>query len=380
MRYPLKERYGGDILADRGVNVIPSINVKIGTKAVRNIKVAEYSDRTPVLMPLFVLRGAEDGPILLLDAAVHGNELNGVEIVRKVVAKVDPEKLKGTLLGMPIVNMAAYNAGLRWDPLDQKDMNRIFPGDRNGSLTEQVAYTFFNKIAKNADYIIDFHSAEYPEIFLPHARIRKRDRSGRSLEMINAFGTDIVWEQKGSEGMFQVNAIKKGIPTITIEIGAGANVDREGIQLGIRGVYNVMKVRGMIEGKAKIPEYQILIKKKRSWLRSPIGGIFETKIKLGKIVREGMQLGKIIDPLSYGEMELTSPVNGIVAGLRTHPVVRTGTRLFFLLEYKKVGGKFGIDPKHLIEVPQLPNSVYRKNRLLERIAEFENGDESGHSH
>jgi predicted deacylase len=344
-----------------------------GSKTVTAVEIAEHADKSTVSIPLFKIKGVEDGPKLLLNAAVHGNELNGVEIVRKVLAEVDPSGLKGTLLGVPIVNILAYKAGLRWDPLDPKDMNRKFPGDRSGSLTEQTAYAFFNKIARNADYIIDFHSAEYPEEFLPHARIRKRDRTGRSLELVNAFGTEIVWDQKGSEGMLQVNTIKRKIPTTTIEIGAGAKVDKKGIKLGVRGVFNVMRTLGMLEGEARIPNYQILIRKKRSWFRSPIGGIFESEIKLGDIVKRGDPLGKIFDPFSYDEKLIHAPVYGIVAGLRNHPVVRSGTRLFFLLEYRRDGGGFGIDSKHLIKVPPLPNSVFIKNRLLEKIIEAEEG-------
>jgi predicted deacylase len=358
--------------------MIPGISVKKGSKTVRTIEVAEHADKSAVALPLFIVRGVEKGPTVLINAAVHGNELNGVEIVRKAVSRIDPEKLRGTLLGVPIVNILAYKAGFRWDPLDPKDMNRIFPGDRNGSLTEQTAYYFFNKIAKHADYIIDFHSAEYPEVFLPHARVRWKDRSGKSMALINAFGTEIVWEKKGPEGMLQVNTIKRKIPTITIEIGAGANVDRRGISLGVRGVFNVLRTLEMLRGKAKIPDYQILIKKKRSWFRSPIGGIFESNLSLGDVVNKGADIGRIFDPFSYEEMEIYAPVNGIVAGLRNHPVVRSGTRLFFLLEYKQDGGGFGIDPRQLIKVPELPNSEFVKNRILEKIVEVEGKPGNGY--
>ncbi len=351
--------------------MIPGLRVDRGTRAVKTVNVAEHADKSPVLLPLFVVQGMEDGPTLLINAGVHGDELNGVEIVRKVMAKVNPRDLKGTLVGVPIVNILAYAAGFRWDPLDQKDMNRKFPGDKNGSMTERVAHIFFNKIAVHADYIIDFHSAEFPEVFLPHVRIRKKDRSGKSMEMINAFGTEIVWDQKGSEGMLQVNAIKSKIPTITVEIGAGAIIDKSGVRTGVQGVYNVMRTLGMMRGTAKIPDFQILIKKKRSWLRSPIGGIFETDLKLGDIVRKGDLLGRIFDPFSYDETYIPASVDGIVAGLRNHPVVRTGTRLFFLLEYRKAENGFGIDPRHLIKVPSLPNSVHKKNVLLQRISKVE---------
>ncbi|RMF89026.1 MAG: hypothetical protein D6733_07245 [Methanobacteriota archaeon] len=348
-----------------------------GSKTVTAVEVAEYADKSQVAIPLFMVSGAEDGPTLLLNAAVHGNELNGVEIVRKVMAGLDPGELCGTVMGVPIVNVMAYNAGLRWDPLDPKDMNRVFPGDRDGSLTEQVAYTFFNRIAKNADYIVDFHSAEYPEVFLPHTRIRTGDRTGRSLLLVNAFGTEIVWRRKGPEGMLQVRAIKERIPTITVEIGAGGVVDPGGVELGIEGVHNVLKVLGMMKGTALVPEQQILITKTRSWFRSPIGGIFEPGVGLGDVVLEGDLIGRILNPFSYEEIELRAPSKGVVAGLRTHPVVRTGTRLFFLLEYRKDGGK-GIDPKNLIKVPKLPNTRYRENRLLKKIMEIEGS--SGHGH
>jgi len=352
------------------------LEVGRGEKAVGSIKVGEDADKRPVELPFLVARGVEDGPRLVVNAGVHGDELSGVAIVRRVLSEVEVEQLRGTVIGVPVVNVMAYDAGLRWDPADPKDMNRRFPGDSGGSLTDRLAHLFFHEIALSADYIIDLHSGDLAEVFHPHARVRCRDGSGRSMMLIHAFGVELLWERERLEGMLQVSAVRQGVPAITVEIGGGGVAEPHMVDLGVEGVHNVMRVLGMMPGFAEVPEYQIRLATRRPWLRSPVAGIFRSELRLGDVVEEDEVIGRVLNPWSFEEHEIRSPSRGIVAGVRTNPVVRSGSRVLFLLTYGRSEAGFGISSRHLIKVPKLPNARYRENRLLERIMETEG--RSGH--
>lgn len=341
-------------------------NIKSNSKVVKKFKVGENADRSHLKLPVIIIRGKEEGPSLLLNGAVHGNELVGVEIIRRVMEELRPQQVKGTLIAVPIVNLSAYNSGMRVDPLDQKDMNRQFPGDPEGSITQQLAYFFYNFLVKEADYLIDLHSAEYPDVLMPHTRIRALDPTGRSQVLSQAFGLDLVWEGKGKEGMLQVAAVEEGIAATTVEIGAGNSLDEEGIMEGVEGIKNVMRVLGMLEGMASVPEYQIYIKSNEQWLRSPQGGIFRPFVRLGEIVERGQVIGEIADPLNLKTKKMRVMHHGLIGGMRMSPVVRTGTRLFFLLHYAR-GGRQGIRNENLIRVSNLPNSRYVENRILKAM-------------
>ncbi len=339
--------------------------IKPGSKVIKKFKVAENADRSPMEIPVIIIKGNEDGPILLLNGATHGNELIGVEVIRNIMAKFTPKDVKGTIVGVPIVNVPAYNVGQRSDPLDQKDMNREFPGDPDGSITQQLAHFFYSNIALEADYIIDFHSAEYPDVMLPHIRIRTDETSDASKLLAQAFSTEIIWEGKGAPGMLQVCAAHDGKAVITVEIGAASGLEEEGIEAGVTGVKNVMTILGMIKGTAEILDYQIYIKSSEKWQRSPHGGIFRPFVKLGDIIEEGQVLGEIADPFNLKIEKIKAESSGLIAGIKTSPVVRTGTRLFFLLPPKEPDG--GVSEIDLKRTPKLPNSKRVKKGILENL-------------
>jgi predicted deacylase len=342
-------------------------SVNKGTRVFKKIKVREGSGRIPFYLPVHILRGLEPGPTLLLNAAIHGDEHGGSDVVRNVIQKVNLQNLRGTLIAVPVINITAYEARLRCDPVDQKDMNRIFPGNSNGTFSEQVAFSFFNRIARAADCIIDIHSAAFPEVFLAHARLRVNYHSEKVGELISAFGTELVWHYEGPEGTLQKCAMENGIPTITTELGKQVENDKTEIETGSEGVENVMKVLGMIDGTARIPEHHIVIKKQRISLKSQYEGAFQSDVKLGDIVDKGSILGKVTPLDGSDEIEIKSPINCIVAGSHNQSFVGAGMRLFFLLEYKKGSDGSGIDPSQVLKTPTLSNSEFRENMLLEKI-------------
>jgi predicted deacylase len=330
-----------------------------GIKTSGRITIAESASRQDICLYFFGLWGKKKGPTLLLNAAVHGNEVVGVEVVRKIVDEIDPAKLAGNLIAVPIVNPMAFNSGLRWDPYDNVDMNRIFPGDPEGTMTERVAHSFYSIFAQRADYILDLHSAEFPDELIPHIRVRVDRPTRPYLDLVASTGINAVWKGPSIKGMLQTQAFQNKIPCVTIEIGAAGVITKADVQVGTTAVTNVMTVLGMIEGTASIPDRQILLQSNEAWIRSPFGGIFKPAIALGQFVKRGDIIGDIIDPTSYKTEDIESPLSGIVTGVSHQPIVRSGTRLAMVVDFDKSHLK-----RHLSTTPKLLNARYRQNEYL----------------
>jgi predicted deacylase len=339
--------------------VFDDLDYRRGEKVAGRITIAESANRQEICLHYFGLWGQKDGPTLLLNAAVHGNEVVGVEVVRTIVDEIDPNKLSGNLLAVPIVNPMAFNSGLRWDPYDNVDMNRIFPGDPEGTMTERIANCFFSVFVRRADYVIDLHSAEFPDELIPHIRLRVQRPTGGILELVASTGVNAVWKGPSVKGMLQTQAVEISVPCVTIEIGAAGLITERDVLVGTTAVKNVMHVLGMIEGTALIPDRQILLESNEAWVRSPIGGIFKPAIALGQFVEEGSVIGDIIDPTSYKTEDIGSPLSGIVTGMSHQPIVRSGTRLAMVVDFDMANPK-----RHLIKTPRLPNAEYRPNEYL----------------
>lgn len=330
-----------------------------GTKVSDRITIAESASRQDICLYYFGLWGATKGPTLLLNAAVHGNEVVGVEVIRKIVDEIDPNRLSGNLVAVPIVNPMAFTSGLRWDPYDNIDMNRIFPGDPDGTMTERVAHSFYTVFAERADCILDLHSAEFPDELIPHIRIRVDRPTRPYLDLVASTGVNAVWKGPSIKGMLQTQAFQSKIPCVTIEIGAAGAITRADVLVGTTAVKNVMAVMGMIEGKASIPDRQILLQSSEAWVRSPFGGIFKPAIALGQFVKKGDIIGDIIDPTSYKTEDIESPLSGIVTGMSHQPIVRSGTRLAMVVDFDRTHLK-----RHIMPTPKLRNAVYRQNEYL----------------
>jgi len=339
--------------------VFDKLKPRPGTKVSDRITIAESASRQDICLYYFGLWGATKGPTLLLNAAVHGNEVVGVEVARKIVDEIDPKRLSGNLVVVPIVNPMAFTSSLRWDPYDNIDMNRIFPGDPEGTMTERVAHSFFSVFAGRADYIIDLHSAEFPDELIPHIRIRVDRPTRPYLNLVASTGINAVWKGPSVKGMLQTEAFLRKIPCVTIEIGAAGVITKADILVGTTAVKNVMAVLGMIDEGASIPDRQILLQSNEAWMRSPFGGIFKPAIALGQLVKKGDIIGDIIDPTSYKTEDIESPLSGFVTGISHQPIVRSGTRLAMVVDFDRTHLK-----RHLVRTPKLPNALYRQNEYL----------------
>jgi predicted deacylase len=339
--------------------VYDELKPRPGTKVSDRVTIAESASRQDICLYYFGLWGKRKGPTLLLNAAVHGNEVVGVEVVRKIVDEIDPATLTGNLIAVPIVNPMAFTSGLRWDPYDNIDMNRIFPGDPEGTMTERVAHSFYTIFARQADYILDLHSAEFPDELIPHIRVRVDRPTKAYHDLVASTGINAVWKGPSIKGMLQTQAFQNKIPCVTIEIGAAGVITKADVLVGTTAVRNVMAVLGMIDGTASVPDRQIILQSNEAWIRSPFGGIFKPAIDLGQFVKRGDVIGDIIDPTSYKNEDIESPLSGIVTGISHQPIVRSGTRLAMVVDFDKSNLK-----RHLVPTPRLQNARYRQNEYL----------------
>lgn len=312
----------------------PRLEIGAGEIYKSKIECTELEDGTPVIIPYFVMRGIRKKPILLLNAALHGDELNGIEVIMRLFERIKPTNLKGTIIAVPVVNVLAFRSRSRVDPIDGKNMNRVFPGKKDGTVTERIAYYFFHKFVKKADFGIDLHTGMKGHLLIPHPRMRVLKDFSPSIEHARALGTEIIFYHEGHPGMLNIAAGKHGIPIVCFEIGEAERLDEYFVQAGIEGVINFMKYFGMLDGEPEIPEKQILLKDYIE-VPSPTGGIFYRKVSAGDVVKRGQLIGAIKSPFTGEKRYIKSPKNGVVIGIRSQPLVRPGTTVAWLMSFEQ---------------------------------------------
>ncbi len=251
-------------------------------------------------LPLHRVVGDQPGPTLGMLALIHGDEPLPNAVLRRVLSEVDPSKLKGTLLVMPVANPLAYEGQTRHTPLDGINMNRYFPGAPDGYVTEQLAHTIVTKFLPQVQYIIDFHSGgTYPTVdYVYLSKVRP--------EMSFAFGSHLLYSGPGYKGTLSGVSEEKNIPTVVVEIGGGGLLDGTYIERGVRGAFNVMKYLKMLDGTPQVPEKQTIVKE-MGVIHPHVGGVLHPEIpleQLGKIVSGGTILGRVISPYNFEELEV----------------------------------------------------------------------------
>jgi hypothetical protein len=279
-------------------------------------------------MPVFVARGLTTGPTLCLTAGVHGDELNGVEVARRLFAEIDPQELRGTLIALPAINADGVRAGRRYLP-DGRDLNRAFPGRAGGSVAALIAHAIFTRVLNHCDALVDLHTASNQRANLPQIRADLSDPAIRELAI--HFGVGIVVTGAGPDGSLRREASKAGIPAIIYEAGEPLRFQEAEIERGVQGVENVMAYLDMTDqADQKIPA--ALIYQRSKWVRTAAGngGFFFPSAKLGDIVGTGDSLGRIVDPLTDASFEVVSPLAGEIIGMAVPQPVLSGYALFHL--------------------------------------------------
>ena len=284
----------------------------------------ELFEGVPVSTPVLVVNGAEPGPTLCLTAAVHGDELNGIEMVRRVLHDIDPGKLSGAIIGVPIVNVQGFRRGSRYLP-DRRDLNRYFPGNPNGSAAARIAHSLFIDIIAHCDALVDVHTGSFERANLPQIRADLRHPDVVTLTL--GFGSMVVLHSEPTVGTLRHAATMAGIPAVTLEAGGPSQLELAEVKHGVKGIETLLTTLGMIR-KVRLWGDPEPVYYRSSWVRADNGGILLANVSLGTTVQKGDLLGTITDPMSNARSELRSPYTGRIIGMARNQVVMPGFATF----------------------------------------------------
>ncbi|MFC1689816.1 succinylglutamate desuccinylase/aspartoacylase family protein [Pseudomonadota bacterium] len=311
---------------------IGKVAVSPGQRVNVNLPVGDLYTATSLSMPMQVICGRSAGPTLFVSAAIHGDELNGVEIIRRLLKRKIMRSIKGTLLAVPIVNVHGFLNQSRYLP-DRRDLNRSFPGSAKGSIAARLANTFLSEIVAKADYGIDLHTGAINRSNLPQIRGNLDDE--RTLELAQSFGVPVIINANIRDGSLRSCAAERGIPMLIYEAGEALRFDEISIRAGLRGVLNTMRTIGMLprvsrRARAITP----MLARSTSWVRSPASGIVSDKVTLGSAVSKGQRLATIGDPLGTQQESAEAPFDGIIIGMSNLPLAHEGDALFHVAAFK----------------------------------------------
>lgn len=301
-------------------------SVRAGQSATVNLFVARLYTHTEMAMPVHVVHGRRPGPAVFLSAALHGDEINGVEIIRKVMQDISPGDVSGTLIAVPVVNVFGFVFQSRYLP-DRRDLNRSFPGSSRGSQASRMAQIFWREVVSRCQYGIDLHTAAPPRTNLPQVRTDLRDAECRRIA--EAFGAPVVMGSAGPEGSLRREAARRDIRTLVYEAGEPQRFNRDSIALGVRGVTRALHAIGTISTCPFAAEPTQRVANSR-WARASQSGIFRLSVHMGDNVDKGTELGVISDPFGDAAKPLKATMPGIVIGHTISPLVHRGDALIHL--------------------------------------------------
>jgi len=290
------------------------------------LKVAETYTAEVVSIPVTVLRGARRGPSVFLTASIHGDELNGVGIIRDLLNDQPFDDLAGTLIAVPVANVPAFLNQDRRLP-DRRDLNRSFPGSARGSLSSRVAHVLFQEVVRRSDFGIDLHTAGGERSNF--AQVRADLDHPRSAELARAFGCTFVVHGGGPDRSLRRSALKAGVPVVVYEAGSPRRLERPFIEIGKTGVLNVLRHLGMLEGEPQLPAVAFDVRSTH-WIRARAGGILDLKVELGQPVSKGEEISLNTNPFGRERSVLKAPHPGVVLGLTRLPLVHPGDAICHL--------------------------------------------------
>lgn len=307
---------------------IGDVQVDPGYRTQVDLPIADLSIHVPLAMPVHVINGAEDGPVLFISAAIHGDELNGVEIIRRIIKLAALRRLRGALIAVPIVNVPGFLNLSRYLP-DRRDLNRSFPGSAKGSLAARLAEMFVDQILSNATHGIDLHTGAVHRENYPQIRV---DLDNPAAEpMARAFGAPLVVNSASRDGSLREAADKRDVPVIVYEAGEALRFDETAIRTGLWGVIGVMEHLGMLPKQKRGSETEApVILRESSWVRAPASGVIRMRQPIGAEVEDGELLAVVSDPLGETETDIKSPMDGVIVGRTNLPLAHEGDALFHI--------------------------------------------------
>lgn len=307
-----------------------------GESRIVHIPVANTYTNTPVTLPVRVVRGKKPGPVMFVSAALHGDEIIGVEIIRRLLRLRElreRDELCGTILAVPVVNVPAFLQQSRYLP-DRRDLNRSFPGSETGSLAARLANLFLKEVVGKSAYGIDLHTGAIHRPNLP--QIRADLSNPETLRLAHVFGVPLMLNSTPTKGTLREHTTKKGVPVLLYESSEALRFDEQCIRIGVQGVMNVMAELGMVSRVSAEPSRTVasVVARSSAWVRSPASGILRAQTKLGELVRVGQVLGVVGEPFGELETPVVSGAEGIVIGRLKLPLVNEGDALFHVARFE----------------------------------------------
>ena len=291
------------------------------------LPVSRLATQTLVSLPVAVVNGIEPGPVLWLSAAIHGDELNGVEIIAQILSKINPKKLRGTIIAVSIVNVFGFIEQSRYLP-DRRDLNRSFPGSENGSLASRLAHLFMREIVERSTYGIDLHTAAVHRTNLPQIRANLEDET--TYQCAKAFGAPLMMHSTTRDGSLRQAATQKGIPVLLYEAGEALRFDPLAIKVGVSGILGVMNHLKMYQNEFAPIVGESLETRKSRWIRASCGGIFHLEVGLGNKVARRQELGYITNAFGERRVPIRASVDGVVISHIQNPLVNQGDAIIHI--------------------------------------------------
>lgn len=298
---------------------IAGTSVGPGSEEHLELPVARLPSGTRASLPLQVLHGSRTGPVVWISSTVHGDELDGIEIIRRAHRRIDPANLRGTVVAIPVVNVFGFLAESRYLP-DRRDLNRSFPGSPRGSLAARLAHLFMTEIVERCEVGIDLHTGSGGRANVPQVRADLGDAG--TLTLARAFGAPVIVHARTRDGSLRAAATRAGKRVLLYEGGEASRYDEHAIEVGVRGVHRTLGALGMVRRAAPVAAPRESTHTR--WTRARRSGLARHAVALGAMVDEGQVIAWIGDPLSQAETALRAPISGMVIGQSRMPLVHQG--------------------------------------------------------
>ncbi|GAA0196190.1 MULTISPECIES: succinylglutamate desuccinylase/aspartoacylase family protein [unclassified Aeromicrobium] len=308
---------------------IGPIRVRPGQAKAVSLPITRLVTGADVDLPVRVVHGREDGPTVWVDAAIHGDEAVGVEVIRQVLADIDPKSMRGTLIAIPIVNVLGFMTGDRYLP-DRRDLNRSFPGSARGSLASRIAHLMMTEVVAKCDVGIDLHTGSDRRTNLPQIRADLED--DRTRELAEAFAAPVMLHAKIRDGSLRAAAREAGATVLLYEAGEAWRMDAWAIDAGVRGVRRVLAALGMTEPVDEDPPAPSQASYRSSWVRARGTGMLHLEVALGEHVTEGQRIGGLFDSFGKRVRLVHAERSGVVIGRTEAPVVNSGDAVVHVAE------------------------------------------------
>ncbi len=315
------------------LNSMRILDHKIGLGESVQVKmdIAKLPTGTKIDVPIIVERGKNPGPCLLLTGGIHGDEVNGVEIIRQFIAKGLNKPTTGTVICIPLVNVFGFLNQTREFP-DGRDLNRVFPGSKDGSLASRYAYLLMKEVIPHVDYCIDYHTGGAQRFNYSQLRINGND--DETLQLAKAFGAPYIMYAKNRDKSFRESMVKQGKKVLLFEGGKSLYLDKMVTKVGIQGAINIMHALGMRDFSAQITkpsnENSPIIITSTKWIRAKTSGMYRSHVNVGQKVEKGAKLGSISDPYGNPERTFKSTQEGYILNSNHTPLVNQGDALFHI--------------------------------------------------